>query len=85
MRPSALFAALLLAAGCASVRRPGPTPKGIAAAVPAHDKAGARRQALEAVLPLFMAPGARLEKAEALEKAVFAPKKIKAFILDCLL
>ncbi|MFI5349418.1 MAG: hypothetical protein ACHQ2Z_07735 [Elusimicrobiota bacterium] len=80
MKRASLLAALLLSCGCASVKRPGPTLDGIAVTVPAGDKAGARRQAVESVLPLFLSPGVRRDKAPALEQTVFAPKKIKAFI-----
>ena len=81
MRLAALSAALLLASGCASAPRPGPTEQGLAVAVPARDKAAARRQAVESLLPLFLTPEARREKAPALEQALFAsPKKTKAFI-----
>ena len=80
MKHALLLAALLLSCGCASVKRPGPTRDGIAVTVPAGDKAGARRQAVESVLPLFLPADARREKAHALDQSVFAPKKIKAFI-----
>jgi hypothetical protein len=80
VRRAAPAALILLACGCASAPRPGPTERGLAVTVPARDKAAARRQAVDSVLPLFLAPGARREKAPALEKAVFAPKTIKAFI-----
>lgn len=81
MRRAFLLGALLSAGGCMSSLRPGPTERGIAVTVPAHDKAGARRQAVEAVLPLFLSPAARREKAAALDKAVLAsPKTIRAFI-----
>jgi hypothetical protein len=81
MRRAGLLAVLLFCGGCMSSLRPGPTPNGIVAKVPAHDKAGARRQAVESVLPLFLTPAARREKAALVDKAVYAsPKTIKAFI-----
>ncbi|MFI5363118.1 MAG: hypothetical protein ACHQ49_14210 [Elusimicrobiota bacterium] len=77
--PAALLA--LIACGCASAPRPGPTPAGLAVPVPARDKAAARRQAIESLLPLFLTPAARREKAAAVDKAVFADAKAaKAFI-----
>ena len=66
---------LLLGAGCASAPRPGPTLEGVAVPVPAHDKAAARRQAVESLLPLFLTPAARREKAPEIEKAVFKPPR----------
>lgn len=81
MRRAILPALALLAAACASAPRPGPTKEGLAVAVPARDKAVARRQAVEAVLPLFLTPDARREKAAAVDKALFAsPKKLKSLI-----
>ena len=81
MRRAWLLGVLLIASGCASAPRPGPTIYGIAVTVPAHDKAGARRQAVESLLPLFLTPAARHEKAAVLDKAVFAnAKAMKAFI-----
>jgi hypothetical protein len=81
MRRAALLSVLLLGAGCASAPRPGPTLLGVAVTVPAHDKAAARRQAVESLLPLFLTPEARREKSAAVEKAVFAsPKTMKALV-----
>ena len=64
--------AVLLAAGCASAPRPGPTFDGLAVSVAARDKAGARREALESALPLFLTAAARSRSASAVEGAVFA-------------
>jgi len=81
MRRALLPALLTLGAACASAPRPGPTEEGIAVLVPARDKAVARRQAVESVLPLYLAPDARREKAAAVDRALFTPpKKAKAFI-----
>jgi len=81
MKRALLPALLLLGAACASAPRPGPTENGIGVLVPARDKATARRQAVESVLPLFLSSDARREKAAAIDKALFAPpKKTKAFI-----
>jgi hypothetical protein len=81
MRAAWLLGVLALAAGCASAPRPGPTEAGIAVLVPAHDKAVARRQAIESLLPLFLSDDARREKSAALDKALFsAPKATKAFV-----
>ena len=81
MRRAALLGALALSCGCASAPRPGPTLDGVAVTVPARDKAGARRQAVESLLPLFLTPEARREKSSAIDKAVFQlPKKMKTFI-----
>lgn len=81
MRRAAPPLLLLLAAACASVPRPGPTEDGIAVLVPAREKAAARRQAVESVLPLFLSADARRTKAAAVDQALFTPpKKSKAFI-----
>ena len=81
MRRTVLLGTFLLSGGCASVPQPGPTREGIVVTVPAQDKAGAQRQAIESVLPLFLPPAARREKSAELEAAVFAsPKKVKACI-----
>ncbi len=81
MRRALLAGALLLPGGCASVPRPGPTREGIVVDVPAGDKAGAQRQAIESVLPLFLTPAARLEKSAEIDEAVFAsPKATRAFV-----
>lgn len=71
MRRAALSAVALLACACASLRA-GPTPDGAAVRVSAREKAPARREAIEAVLPLFLTSAARREKSAALETAVFA-------------
>ena len=49
--------------------------------MPARDKDVARRQAVESVLPLFLAPESRRAKAAAVDQALFTPpKRTKAFI-----
>lgn len=70
MRRAALPVVLLLASACASLR-PGPTSDGAAVRVGAREKAAARREAIEAVLPLFLTDAARSGKSAALETAVF--------------
>jgi hypothetical protein len=81
MKGAALFLAALLACGCASAPRPGPTLQGIAVTVPSRGKNGARRQAVESLLPLFLTPDARQQKAAAIDKAVFpSAKKLKTLI-----
>jgi hypothetical protein len=65
------LAVILLASGCAGLK-PGPTPDGAAVRVSTREKAAARRQAVEAVLPLFMTEAARREKSAAVEAAVLA-------------
>ena len=81
MRRAGVLGVLLLAAGCASAPRPGPTQEGVAVTVPARDKAVARRQAVESLLPLFLTPAARREKSAAVDRAVFASaKKIKGLV-----
>ncbi|MDE2490180.1 MAG: hypothetical protein KGM24_04995 [Elusimicrobia bacterium] len=74
MRRSAFAAALLLASGCASWRAlpPGPTPEGFVVLVPAAEKAAARREAVEAALPLFLSDDARSARASAVEDRVLA-------------
>jgi hypothetical protein len=78
MRRAAAAGVLLLAAGCASAPRSGPTPDGLAVGATAPDKTAARRQAVESLLPLFLTPAARREKSAAIEAAVFS--KLKTFI-----
>ena len=81
MRYAAIPAFLVLAMACASAPRPGPTRDGIAVLVPAREKAAARRQAVESLLPLFLTPDARRQKAAAVDQVLFAsPKKLKSFI-----
>lgn len=70
MRRAALCVAVLLASACASLR-PGPTPDGTAVRVSAREKTAARREAIEAVLPLFLTNAARRGKSQAVETAVF--------------
>ena len=69
MRRAFFSAAVLLAAGCAGLR-PGPTWDGLAVRVSTREKAAARRQAIEATLPLFLTDAARREKSAAIETAV---------------
>lgn len=71
MRRAVLLSLFLPAAACGPALRAGPTGDGIAVAVRARDKAAARREAIESVLPLFMTDSARRERSAALEKAVF--------------
>jgi hypothetical protein len=80
VKSAGLLGVLLLAAGCASAPRPGPTLEGVALPVTAREKVGARRQAIESALPMFMTPAARREKSAAIDKAVFSVKKMKPFI-----
>jgi hypothetical protein len=79
VRRAALIGSLLFSSACASAPRPGPTLDGVAVAVRSPEKMKARREAIEAVLPLFMTPAARRGADAALEKAVFAGK-MKAFV-----
>lgn len=68
-------AAALALSGCASWRgpSPGPTDDGIAVAVKSREPAAARREALESLLPLFVAPAARAARAQAVDAALAAP------------
>jgi hypothetical protein len=78
MRKSAVvLLAALLASGCASWHRlrPGQTDKGLALRVNSRDPEAAHREAVETVLPLFLADAARPRTREILDKAVFAHLK----------
>lgn len=65
----------LAASGCASWSGlvPGPTQKGIAVSVKAHEGTAARREAVESLLPLFVSDAARRANAAALEPVLAKP------------
>jgi hypothetical protein len=70
---AAVLAVGLTVSGCALWRvAPGPTKEGLIVAVQAKDSAAGRREAVEAVLPLFLTPAARDAKSAALEKDVLS-------------
>jgi hypothetical protein len=71
VRRAIAAAVLLAAAGCAGLK-PGATPEGLAVRASARDRAAARREAIESVLPLFLTASARREKTAVVEAAVFA-------------
>lgn len=75
MRRAPAAAVLLLLGACAAPA-PGPTPEGIAVSVRARERGAARREALTALLPLFVAEPARSEKAAAIEKVLVEPGRI---------
>lgn len=72
MRRLLIPAAALFAGACASWRTPapGPTPEGLAVPVLSRDADSARREALEAVLPLFVSAEARRAGAKAIDAAL---------------
>lgn len=81
MKRAASLAVLLLVSGCASWRAPapGPTEEGLAVAVRARDKAAARREALESLLPLYLTEAARSgPAASAVEKVLSQPAPLVA-------
>jgi hypothetical protein len=64
----------VLASGCASWHRlrPGQTETGLALRVSSHEPQAARREAVETVLPLFLADATRPHTKEILDREVFA-------------
>jgi hypothetical protein len=77
MKKSAVVVLAALLSGCASWHRlrPGQTETGLAVRVSAHSPEAARREAVETVLPLFLADPARPRTREILDREVFAHLK----------
>lgn len=78
MRRSGVFLlAALFLPGCASWHRlqPGQTDAGLALAVRATTPAAARREAVDAVLPLLLVDGAGTHREEVLDKLIYAHLK----------